>query len=366
MRKIVILITRGDTIGGAQSHVVTLADKLRERGIDVTFVVGGSDGPLTEVLRKKNFSYHLVPFLKREISPICDLLAVVRLAIIIRRLSPDIVSIHSTKAGILGRLVCLILRKPSVFTAHGWAFTEGIPSYRRKIYSRIEKALASVSAKIIAVSDYDRELAIREGLPNKKIVRIHNGIANGSRNNQIRETGDTLEIGMVARFDVPKNQKALIAAMANLDDANLHFWGDGPKLDECKSLVSTLRLSDRVIFHGYSANILDSLGGLDVFVLVSEYEGFPISTIEAMSAGLPVVVSNVGGAGEPVVHGSNGYLLEDNTPECIRKYLMELKASKVLRKSMGEVSKKLFEEKYTADIMVDQTVKVFEEAYFKK
>ena len=96
---------------------------------------------------------------------------------LINSLEPDLVSTHSSKAGILGRLSAKICRVPVIFTAHGWAFTEGVHPIKRIMYIWAERLAAKWSERIICVSDYDRSLALHHSVAsNDKIVTIHNGM----------------------------------------------------------------------------------------------------------------------------------------------------------------------------------------------
>jgi glycosyltransferase involved in cell wall biosynthesis len=360
MIHISILITRGDTIGGAQSHIITLAENLLKRKYRVSFIVGGKAGVLTNYLINNGFIVYSVPALRRNINPIFDLISLFHIVQIIREIKPDFLSIHSTKAGIIGRIVCKFLKIPNVFTVHGWSFTEGIASPKKEFFIFFEKLLSKLSKKIIVVSDYDKKLAIKYGIcDSEKLVTIHNGINIPVESKRIINNTGIINIVMVARFDTPKDQKSLILAIKNINYVHLHLLGDGPNLIDCKNLVEDLSLSRNVTFYGHMENVLQFLESMDVFVLISKYEAFPISTLEAMSVGLPILISNVGGTSESVFHGSNGFLLDNNDPIHIEKFLKDLVLNVKIRDEMGTNSKRIFYEKFTSDIMVNKTLSVF-------
>src|SRR3546814_21180908 len=103
----------------------------------------------------------------REINVVKDIQAYRELRAIFRALQPQLIHVHSSKAGVLGRLAGRRLAIPTIFTAHGWAFTEGVSPAKRKLYIFIERLLAPFAARIITVSDYDRNLAIKAGVGNR-------------------------------------------------------------------------------------------------------------------------------------------------------------------------------------------------------
>ncbi|MCD3912407.1 glycosyltransferase, partial [Escherichia coli] len=146
--KVLYIITKADEIGGAQIHIRDLSSRLKEDGHDVVVIVG-EHGALVDELIKRGVAYHIVPSLVREINPIKDLRAVIEISKLISILDPDIISLHSSKAGIIGRLAALRKKKPVIFTAHGWAFANGVSKNRQKLYCIIEKIIEPLASKII-------------------------------------------------------------------------------------------------------------------------------------------------------------------------------------------------------------------------
>ncbi len=357
MNNILFIITRGDVIGGAQTHLLIMCKSLIEKGINVNVIVGGDNTILKSKLEKYNISTSEIKFLKRNISPLNDLLSLLIIVIYLLKNKPDLVSAHSSKAGILSRLACYITNIPVVFTAHGWAFTEGVKSRKRKIYIKIEKYLSHITDKIIAVSTYDYNLALKEKVCNiSKIEKVYNGIIEPS---VIRSNNSTIvNIVMVARFDIPKDQIKLIQSVQNIDNVLLYLIGDGPNFKNVEEYLIENCLNDKIKLLGYVDNVLEVLTKMDVFVLISDYEGFPISTIEAMSVGLPVVISNVGGASEAVVHEFNGFIVE-NSIQNINYALNRLVNDRSLIETMGNNSLSLFKSNFSATKMVDDTLNIF-------
>lgn len=361
MNSVVFIITRGDVIGGAQTHLLIMCKSFIEKGINVNVIVGGRNTILKTKLETFNIKTKEIKFLKRNISPFFDLLSLILIIFYLFKQKPDLVSAHSSKAGILSRLACFITKTTIVFTAHGWSFTEGVESSKRKLYIKIEKYLSLITDKIIAVSTYDYNLALKEGVCTfSKLEKVYNGIIEPSKIKLINKSS-IVNIVMVARFDAPKDQLKLIKSIENIENALLYLIGDGPNLKKIEEYLFQNNLNNKVKLLGYVDNVLEVLTTMDIFVLISDYEGFPISTIEAMSVGLPVVISNVGGASEAVVNELNGFIVE-NRIQNINSALSILVKDRSLRESMGNNSLSLFKSKFSASTMVNDTLNIFNSA----
>jgi glycosyltransferase involved in cell wall biosynthesis len=357
--KILFVITRGDIIGGAQSHLLILCEKLINENRDIAVIVGGKDTILKKRLDEMNILTKEINWLKRDISFLSDLISFLLLLKYFISIKPKLVSVHSSKVGLLARIASFFLRIPVVFTAHGWSFTEGVDSLKRRQYIKIETFLSSISSKIIVVSSYDYHLALKEKVcSSEKIILIHNGIIDTKMQRKFNET-KTINIAMVARFDLPKDQLKLIKSVTGLANVKLHLVGDGPMLNQAKEFVNSNNLNAKVVFTGFVENVIELLTDMDIFALISNYEGFPMSTLEAMSVGLPIVISNVGGASEAVINGENG-LLVNNDISSITKALQILSVDEKVRNRMGQRSRQFFLENFEASTMVSKTLNLFD------
>jgi glycosyltransferase involved in cell wall biosynthesis len=359
--KVLIIITRGDTIGGAQSHVILLADQLKKQGCEVLVVVGGVKSKLYENLFLRNVEVIHIPHLKRAISFFSDIKSFFSLKKIINSYNPDIVSLHSSKVGIIGRLASMSNNSKCVLTVHGWFFESNLSSFKKKIFLSLEKHLSRFCDKIILVSNFDYNKAIEYSIaPASKLIVIHNGVEDNSSLIKKRNFNDKIiNIGMVARFDKQKDQRSLILACKNLQYVKLHFFGDGVLLKQLKQLVIDLDISKRVFFYGFTHNIIDALNSIDVFALISNYEGFPISTLEAMSMGKALLLSNVGGTCECLIDGVNGVMIETNSIDEIRNAInLNFKDFDKLTE-MGIKSLNIFLTNFTSEIMVKKTINVY-------
>jgi glycosyltransferase involved in cell wall biosynthesis len=342
-------------------HVKDLCNALVSRGNDVHVFLGGG-GNFEEILRNSDVTVRKCALLGRDLDPIRDTLALRELTRELARIRLDLVSLHSSKAGILGRIASRSIGLPCVFTAHGWAFTEGVASIRRRIYSLIERGMAYLANKIITVSRYDHNLALDIGIPEKRMTQIHNGIAAG--NAIVWPQGGNSQSPraiMVARFGVPKDQIALLRALKFVAHLELDFVGEGPTLEAARAEASALGLNDRVRFLGYRNDATECLRAADIFCLISNYEGFPYTTLEAMREGLPTLVSDVGGAGEAVVEGQTGFLIPRGNVDVLAQRLALLANSPQLRMRMGAAAREHFLANFTFDRMFNRTLAVYKE-----
>ena len=305
--KIFYLITLAEQ-GGAQAHVLDLMRGL-DAGCEIVLGVG-EEGFLTNAARSLGVRVHILRHLVQPVRPLTDLRCVRELVGLLRRELPDILHAHTSKAGTVGRLAARIAGIPAVFTAHSWAFSEGTPWKWKLVGVPMEVAAAHWCARIINVSEANRQLARRYKVgPDKQLVTVHNGIPDNEFRAQAG-AGDECRIIMVARFAAQKDQLSLVRALAGVDaPCRVLFVGDGPTLPAVKAETARLGLGRRVSFLGERLDVPALLASAHVFALTTHYEGFPISVLEAMRAALPVIATDVGGVREAIEDGVSGYLI---------------------------------------------------------
>lgn len=359
--KIVYVITRSDVIGGASVHLLDLARGAQDAGHEVVILVGGH-GVFLDRAKEKGLRCVSLRYMVREVSLLKDLRGLFELRTAIAEIKPDIIHLHSSKAGVLGRLVAKSLSVPVVFTAHGWAFTEGVSERRRAVYRFIEQYMARFSSKVITVSEYDKRLALDLGVGNQELITtIHNGMPDCAVCPKDYITGDVVRMVMVARFDSPKNHLALVKALTCIKHLkwSLEFVGDGPLLRSVQDVVRSYDLADHVVFSGACNDVSARLAKSDIFILTSDWEGLPLTILEAMRASLPVVASRVGGVSESIEQGRTGFLIERNDQPSLVEALTVLIESAELREEMGRQGRLKFESEFTFDTMLRKTLDVY-------
>jgi glycosyltransferase involved in cell wall biosynthesis len=361
--RIVYIITRGDEIGGVQVHVRDLAIALHGAGHDVT-VLAGTPGPLFDQLNAVGVRSESVQALVRPIVPWRDAVAVQQLMAILRRLQPDLVSTHSSKAGWLGRIASKLCGVPVVFTAHGWPFTGNAPRVQRWLYPRLERLVAPLADHIITVSDHDRTLAIKKGIaPEHKITRIHNGVVDHAGALEAPRQSGPARVVMTGRLSPQKSHAGLVRALGSLRHLEwvLELIGDGPGGADIIELARTFGVEDRVHLLGARNDVAQILGRADIYALVSNWEGFPRSILEAMRAGLPVLATDVGGVAEAVEHGKTGFLLPLGNDKELAIRLELLIREPALRKHLGAAGRQSYEEHFRFELMLQRTVAIYAE-----
>lgn len=360
--KIVQLITHMDTLGGAQVHVREISIELKKYGHDIYLVSGGKENIHETLERKVKHIYS--KYLIRDLSIFTDIKAVLEIRKILKEIQPDIIATHSSKAGIVGRIAGWSLQIPTIFTAHGWSYTDGVPKNKRRFYILFEKIIGRISDGVITVSEYDKELALKyKILPESKILTIHNGVHPVKRKSRLLFSEKQPEIIMVARFAPPKRQLQLLKVLNKIRHIQwkISFAGDGPLLRETKSYVERVNLSDRVTFLGNRNDITNLLEESDLFILLSDWEGFPLSILEAMMCGLPIVASDVGGVKEAVKQSINGFLIPKNNEQELLYRLQQILTNPRLRLEMGNQSRIIFEKNFTFEEMFGKTLFYYEQ-----
>lgn len=366
--KIAFVITRADDIGGAQIHVRDLSAALRRTGHDAV-VLAGANGVLADELRARDVPYYYLHHLGREVGPLQDIRCFSELRQTLRKIRPDIISTHSTKAGFIGRIAARTLGIPTLFTAHGWGFTEGRPPLQALAFWAVERTTAAWAARIITVCESDRIAALRTRVAaSDRLITIHNAMPDIDKTLRAKPGKSPALLVMVARLSHWKDQPTLLHALSGLQDLEwqLELVGDGPLRGQLEALVQTLGLASRVTFLGFRRDVPERMAEAQLFLLISKWEGFPRSILEAMRAGLPVIASDVGGVKESVVDGTTGFVVPRRDTVRLRECLRKLITCPELRISMGQAGRARYEENFTFDRLVERTTKVYESVLHKE
>lgn len=355
-------------MGGASVHLLDLAAGLQAKNYNVHILVGGT-GILHQRAAEFNLSISSVPSLVRQIHLLKDIKAYYELRRAIKAFKPDLVHLHSSKAGLLGRLACKAAGVPCVFTAHGWAFTEGVSVKRRWLYRVLERLAAPLAAKIIAVSDYDKTLALNNNVAtSSRLALVHNGVADKSEHvGVVQHTEKPLvKLVMVARFEQPKDQPRLLRVLSQLSTLpwHLELVGDGPGLSAAVTLCQQLGIDNKVTFSGACNDVPRRLADADAFVLLSHWEGLPLTILEAMSLGLPIIASDVGGVKE-TINQESGFLIPAENDMALLYALTQLINSVSLRAEMGKAARARYLQHFTLARMISDTESIYQQAAVK-
>lgn len=355
--RLALVVTRSDEPGGAQVYLRDLAAALSGRGWQVTVLAGGA-GWLREELRALGIPSVALRRMARPLHPLRDAAALGELRAALRALRPDLVSLHSSKAGWLGRVAGWSLGVPTVFTAHGWPFAAGVPG--RALYLAAEWLASLLPARVLAVCEADRALARRLLPLGDRLRCVPNGVPD--RPGRADPAVQPPRMVMAGRFAPQKDHRTLLEACARLgpEPWTLDLPGDGPSREAAVGLAARLGLAGRVRLPGFRPD--PGFEDAQVAVLASRWEGLPLTVLEAMRAGLPVVASRVGGLAEAVVDGETGFLVPPGDPEALSVALARLLRDPDLRVRMGRAGRLRYEGHFGHARMVEQTLAVYREA----
>lgn len=278
----------------------------------------------------------------------------------------DLVHAHGTRAAAWARLAAIGCKHPPiVYTLHGFHIARK-KSWMRPALLFAERFLNKWVAKLICVSESDKELAERFRIIDpRKILLIRNGIE-ASRFNLAKEEVDRwkkdlgmvdkLVVGVIARLNQPKDFKTLLRAVkiAEAEVSNLHVLiaGEGPLREQIERDVRKLRLEKRVTLLGWYEDIPSLITGSDIIVLSSRWEGLPLTPLEAGAGARPVIASDSGGTPETVLHGKTGYLFKVGQVDQLAEYLVELANSSSKRQQMGNAARNFVKKNFNKKDMI--------------
>jgi glycosyltransferase involved in cell wall biosynthesis len=362
--KIVHILTRGDVLGGAQSHVRELSLELRRLGHDVT-VITGAPGIFTDQLRQAEIPWLQVRSLVRPLRPHRDLAAFVQLWSVLRQLKPDLVCTHTAKAGSLGRAAARLHNIPSVFTPHGWSIFDRTSLQWNPLFCWAESLAGRLGARVINVCEFERNFAEQWRIcPTDALEVVHNGIAEIPLARLRPVDTQPPLIAMVARFASQKDHATLLQALAGLltMEWSLLLVGAGELEANIRVQIRALSLGDRVRILPPETNVGRMLMEAQIYVLSTHFEALPISILEAMRAGLPVVATDVGGVSESVREGETGLLTPHGDADALRNALARVIADPALRLALGTAGRSLWSAQFTASTMATRTVEVYKRA----
>ena len=364
-------------MGGPALHVAYLTHGLRDRGYDTTLVAGSlarGEDSMEFVARDLGIDVAHVPDLHRDITPVRDLLATLRLAQVIRGVRPHILHTHTAKAGAVGRTAALLAgdaRPPIVVhTFHGHVLRGYFGPVRSVAFRLLERKLAQFTDALVAVSPEVRDELVRLGVaPASKFTVVRLGIeldervatTNGDgRDETRRQLGigrDCFTVGWVGRMTGVKRTTDVLLAFKRLRergvDACLCMIGDGPERDQIERRAHELGVMKRTLFLGYQEDVAPYYAALDAMILPSGSEGTPVSAIEALAAGRPVVATRVGGVPDVVRDGEDGFLVAAGDIDQLAERLARLAADEELRRRMGELGRERVVPRYSVARLID-------------
>lgn len=378
--KIVHVITRL-IVGGAQENTLLTVEGLHHRHHDdVTLITGPAEGPEGDLFQRaedQGLKVELMPELVRAVRPAVDWRAYRRLREAFRRLKPDVVHTHSSKAGIVGRAAAWREGVPAVVhTIHGLPFGPFESARRNALYIALERWAARRCHAIVSVCDAmtDQALAAGVGRP-EQFSTVYSGMDADAfltpprpREEVRRElglTGDQVAFATVARLFELKGHDDIVAVAPAILRANPNVrfvWvGDGILRDRLIADLEARGIRDAFILTGLvpPARIPELLGAVDAVIHPSLREGLARVLPQALLTGRPAISYDVDGARE-VVTPETGVLLKPRDLPGLTEAVIRLAADPALRHAMGQEGRRRFADQFRHETMTSQLRSLYE------
>jgi glycosyltransferase involved in cell wall biosynthesis len=365
MAKTVVYFTDSDGFGGAEQVLLTTMAGLARNYWRPTLVYHPGPGtkPLVEAVRGLGVELLAAPRIEGKWTA----MQVAQLVRWLRRARPAVFHAHlNWPLACRFGLVSAILASVPAIVATEHSFVE-IP-WRRSILA--QQHIAAGVDRYIAVShDIAARLRHNLGFPARKVQVVHNGISlrpfDQAPDRALRAawTGPTDRpvVLAIARLHEQKGLHYLLDAATEIPEAVIVLAGDGPQRTALETQARSLGLGGRTIFLGYRQDIASLLANCDVFVLPSRFEGLPLSVLEAMAAGKPVIATAVGGTGEAVVDGVTGLLVPPADSSALTRALRTILSDPGRGQQLGAAGKAQVCREFTAEIMVERVTQLYDE-----
>ncbi|WP_072968971.1 glycosyltransferase family 4 protein [Thermoanaerobacter uzonensis] len=367
MMKMKVLQIVRKSEGGMKRHLLSLARLLDKDKYEIA-ILCSFDEKTQEYLKKLGIKVYNID-IGDGISLKKDYSAIRYIQKLVNEFKPDIVHMHGAKASLVGRIACFAKPVKTVVTIHNFANYNNMSFYKKKLLLSFTKVLDEKTHQFIAVSQALKDdLVLNQKVKENKIKVVYNCIDTSfyeettlNLKEEFNLSEDSFIVGSVARLIPAKGVQDLIKAASILKNVNAYFFvaGDGPFREELQKMIDSLNLKGRFFLLGYRNDIPSFLRNLDVFVLPSHEEGFGISVIEALSEGVPVIATKVGGIPEILKDGIEGILVEKESPEGLAKAIEKLLKDEKLRKNISLKGKENAK-KYSCNKMIEEIQQIYD------
>jgi glycosyltransferase involved in cell wall biosynthesis len=378
--KILFAITKSN-LGGAQRYVLELATAAHKAGNDVLVVCGGH-GTLVEKLKEAHINVRTISALGRDMSMFKDFASLRALRSVIKEFRPDAIQLNSSKIGGLGAVASRTtfyrgqansLRRPKIiFTAHGWAFNEDRRFIQRLIIKFLHYVTILLSDVTIAVSNAMVTPYKRWPFAASRMHVVYNGVPefelisrDGARALFAQEgfdfTSFPFVVGMLSELHPIKGIDYAMRAIALVPDVALVVCGEGHAREKLEKLRDELKLNDRVFFAGYVADARARLRAFDTFLMSSNSEAFAYAPLEAGYAGVPTIVTRVGGLPEAVTE-TYGYVVPPRNARATADVLEEIRANPEGAAVKAELQAQRIREQFSMEKMKNETLATLSDA----
>ncbi|MFQ5880874.1 MAG: GT4 family glycosyltransferase PelF [Candidatus Methylomirabilales bacterium] len=373
------VITRLNIGGPGQQCILLTAGLNRERF--ETLLISGqetdAEGSLRGLAAQRGVEPSFIQELGRPVQIGADLVALGKLCRLFRKIRPRIVHTHTAKAGTLGRIAAWLTGVPAtVHTFHGHVFQGYFSPAMARLFLGIERNLARRTSRIVALSEGQRQelLALGIGNPDRTMVIppglelapfLHCQEERGQLRRELKLPPDAPLVGIVSRLVPIKGHRTFLRAarlvVAALPSAHFLVVGDGKLRPELEADARTLGLQEQVRFLGWRLDLSRIYADLDCLALSSRNEGVPVCLLEAMTAGVPVVATAVGGVPDLVIPGVTGLLVQPEDPQDLAAAILNILRNPALARRMTVAARHRVYPRYDLGSLLTATEKLYEE-----
>jgi glycosyltransferase involved in cell wall biosynthesis len=377
-RRRIAYVLKSSDLGGSKRYALELCRRLDRDLFDIEMVVSPG-GPLIDEMETLGITTHIVDIPRYRISARGDWAALRSLTRLFRSRRFDFVHAVNSKPGVLGRLAAHRARVPMiVFTYQQIPFHEFVPLSQRFVCRLIDRWLAHrCTSHIIAVAQHLRDKVVSQRVCDEGMIDvIHNGLEPPAPPPTEEERSDVRRrllgcrpdrpvVAFISRLHRPKDPITFIraAARCRCEGSNAQFVlvGDGSLAPESRALAQDLDLGESTLrFLGERGDVPDLLRGVDILVLMTQWEGLPFIILEAMGAAVPCVASDIPGNAEVIEDGRTGRLVPHRDSEALTAALLAMLADPEAMRRMGQRGYGLLGNGFGGRQMTERTTEVYE------
>ncbi|MHB8158637.1 MAG: glycosyltransferase [Desulfocucumaceae bacterium] len=359
----VLHVIGGGEFGGAERHILNLATAMKQTMVEVSVCCLFAD-PFVKLAREAGIRSHSVPMRHK-----LDFGIVTKLRDLIIAEKIDIVHTHGVRANLVGRLAARMAGVETVVTTVHSLLSQDYPDlFSRLANTLIEKVSRGLTTQFIAVSGSLQKALIQQGIPEKRITVIYNGL-NPELFNENEPSGRWRQkagfapgiplVAIVGRLHPVKGHRYFLRSASEIlkERTDVHFLvvGSGPEREGLEDYTKNLGISDYVTFTGFVSDVTELMPDLNLLIVPSLWEGFGLTALEAMAVGVPVVATSVGGLPEIVEHGTTGLLVSPADEVGLTRGIVWMLDHPQEAVEMAAAAKAVVEQKFTAAAMARKT-----------
>ena len=359
-----------EAVGGVERHLYALLKNSDSQEVE-NYFIASQHYELEKFQEYVSGSYQLE--MAHTISPHGDRVAIKQIRKIVKKISPDIVYAHSTKAGALVRIALIGIHIPVIYNPHGWAFNIVQSKKKELAYKLIEKVQIPFTKKVVCISEAEKNSAIQNHIcSTNKIQIITNGVdfelldqAQKITRKDLGIPEDAFVVGQVGRLTEQKSPDVFVEMAEKIKEVipNSFFVmvGDGNLESEVRSLIKAKELDDSFLITGWVNNPTSYLNCFDVATLLSRWEGFGLALVEYMYGSVPLVSTKVDAIPYVVDDGVDGLLVDPNSANEAAQAVIRIYEDPTLANKLVTNGLNMAKEKYDIRRVVKQTQQLYQD-----